>query len=397
MPDVAAAAFEGYGVMIIGVAKDSVTGVPPVEMMEISKVIQKYVGAAGPRWDIVWVPIKDSDNQVLAILVDPPQYGRGPFPCRANGDSLVDGRIYIRADGETREAKSDEIDLLMTRASDSTTNSEDFQVDVLGEISAVQLPPSQTVEEYLDRERARLLGAIPQKESGLGAALGRQALFTSLLWTEPEDRTEDAYIETVDHWIEQFRSAWGSAVVKIAVSQLRPAAIRVVNRSLTFFHDVELNLHFKDDVVTFDYRDLKTTQSLSDLGLPLPPREWKPRQKSLAVPTLSQKRSIIQANVRHYIPSSVRYVDGGSEEITFDIGELRTRGTYESEGDVFVLLPVDPSLQSLHCTWKLTARDHNDVYSGETSVTVSEARELTPVARRVLGLRKLDDDGEAQE
>lgn len=108
LPDVAATAFEGYGVMIIGVAHKSITGIPPVEMMEISKVIQQYVGAAGPRWDIVWVPIDGTDNQVLVVLVDPPRMGQGPFPCRSNGESLSDGRIYIRADGETREANSEE-------------------------------------------------------------------------------------------------------------------------------------------------------------------------------------------------------------------------------------------------------------------------------------------------
>ena len=36
-----------------------------------SKVIQKYVGAAGPRWDIVWGPVEGSTNQVLVIVVDP--------------------------------------------------------------------------------------------------------------------------------------------------------------------------------------------------------------------------------------------------------------------------------------------------------------------------------------
>ncbi|EFD50111.1 hypothetical protein HMPREF0569_0564 [Micrococcus luteus SK58] len=33
MPDVAATAFEGYGVMIIGVAQGAITGIPAVEMM----------------------------------------------------------------------------------------------------------------------------------------------------------------------------------------------------------------------------------------------------------------------------------------------------------------------------------------------------------------------------
>ncbi|MGB5937265.1 MAG: hypothetical protein WBG76_15555 [Ornithinimicrobium sp.] len=57
MPDVAAKGFEGYGVMVVGVAQGAITGIPPVEMMEISKAIQQYVGPAGPRWDIVWVPV----------------------------------------------------------------------------------------------------------------------------------------------------------------------------------------------------------------------------------------------------------------------------------------------------------------------------------------------------
>lgn len=47
--NVAATAFEGYGVLNIGVARGAITGIPPVEMMEISKAIQKYVGAVGPR------------------------------------------------------------------------------------------------------------------------------------------------------------------------------------------------------------------------------------------------------------------------------------------------------------------------------------------------------------
>ncbi|WP_260273325.1 hypothetical protein [Propionibacterium freudenreichii] len=115
MPDVAAGAFEGYALMIIDVAKDAITGIPPVEMMELSKVIQQYVGAAGLRWDIIWVPIEGSRNQVLMILVDPPKAGQGPFPCRASGESLTNGRIYVRADGATREATADEVDLLVQR------------------------------------------------------------------------------------------------------------------------------------------------------------------------------------------------------------------------------------------------------------------------------------------
>ena len=95
MPDIAQSAFEGVAVMSVGVAKGQVEGIPPVEMMDISKVVQKFLGANGPRWDVLWVPLEDSTNQVLVVLVDPPVVGQGPFPCRAHGDSLTDGRVDL--------------------------------------------------------------------------------------------------------------------------------------------------------------------------------------------------------------------------------------------------------------------------------------------------------------
>ena len=147
--------------MIIGVAEGSVAGIPPVEMMEISKVIQQYVGAAGPRWDILWAPIENSPNQVLVILVDPPKRGQGPFPCRSNGDSLTDGRVYVRADGETREAKSDELDLLIQRGAAGAPVDVDFAVEVLGDIAPISMDTVTTLDKYLRSERRRLESALP--------------------------------------------------------------------------------------------------------------------------------------------------------------------------------------------------------------------------------------------
>ena len=103
MPDKAAAAFEGCAVMIIGITANGAEGVPPIEMLELSKVIEPFLGPAGPRWDIVRVPVASSTNEVLVVVVEPPRLGQSAFPCRANGEGLADGRIYIRADGETRE------------------------------------------------------------------------------------------------------------------------------------------------------------------------------------------------------------------------------------------------------------------------------------------------------
>lgn len=404
MPDVAAAAFEGCGVMIIGVARGAITGIPPVEMMEISKVIQKYVGAAGPRWDIVWVPVEGSTNQVLVIIVDPPKLGQPPFPCRGSGDSLTDGRIYIRADGETREANAEEVDLLIERGSARAQVEVDFAVEVLGEIAFVAFDKESTVGEYVRKMRARLIDAMSRPErrkiepaSRAADLIGVPALGTafsdlSLIgdpWMEPEQRSEEEYLESIDRWELRFRAAWRAALPKIAASQLRPAIVRITNRTTTFFHDVEVNLHLEGAVFALDYINPEWADDFSDLELPHPPRKWGPTRRSLDIPNYANTNHLYTPSAMQYVPRSISYKNDGSVDLNLDVGDLRPRGTYESEDEEIVLIVADRSLTSIRGTWELTARDHNDVYTGEIDVAVAGDRDLTAVAREIL---ILDDD-----
>lgn len=403
MPDVAATAFEGYGVMIIGVAQGAVTGIPPVEMMEISKVIQKYIGAAGPRWDIVWVPVEGSKNQVLVIIVDPPKLGQGPFPCRASGDSLTDGRVYIRADGETREANSEELDLLIQRGSAGAQVEVDFAVEVLGEIASITVDEENTVDEYLSKMRARLIDAMPRPEprSTDAASLraGLAGLYASKIaldglspvastLMEPEQRSEEEYLESIDRWESKFRAAWTAALPKIAARQLRPATVRITNRTTTFFHDVEVNLHLEGDISAFDYSKPEWADNFSDLKLPHPPRKWGPTKRSLGIPNYARMSQLYTLGAMPYVPPSISYKNGGPVDLNLDVGELRPRGIYESEDEEIVLVVADRSLTSIHGTWELTARDHNDVYTGEIDVAVAGNRDLTAVARQILTMEE---------
>lgn len=400
MPDVAAAAFEGCGVMIIGVAQGAITGIPVVEMMEISKVIQKYVGAAGPHWDIVWVPIEGSTNQVLVIIVDPPKLGQGPFPCRASGDSLTDGRIYIRADGETREANSEEVDLLIQRGAAGVQVEVDFAVEVLGEIASVAIDKESTVDEYLSKMRARLIDAMPRLEpqltdagslraglAGLSAyrvALDGLSPVVSVLM-EPEQRSEKEYLESIDQWESKFRAAWAAALPKIVASQLRPTIVRITNRTTTFFQGVEVNLHLGGDIFALDYSKPEWAEDFSDLELPHPPRKWGSTKPSFDIPN---KNHLVAPSPRRYIPPSISYKNGNSVDLNLAVGELRPRGTYESEDEEIVLVVADRSLTAIHGTWELTALDHNEVFTGEIDVPVMGPKCITEAARDVLDLKK---------
>lgn len=405
MPETASTAFEGYAVMLVGVSTGSITGIPPVEMMEIAKVVQQYVGAAGPRWDIVWVPIEGSSNQVLIVIVDPPQPGQAPFPCRSNGESLTSGRIYIRADGETREANADEFDLLVARGAAPTKVDVDFAVEMLGDVSPASLDTSRTLEEYVVRERTRLLDALPAKPSPTeepqtplslaDLAVGTRALSEILRGTSafanamliPEERTEEAYRASIDSWEQRFRAAWINAVPRIAASQLVPVVVKITNRTMTFFHDVQVKLHLEGEVFAFDYVDPQWAESMPDLALPRPPRTWGPRHRDLGIPNYAQLQYTQPSLSSAYTPPSVSFRNGGSVDLDLDLGELRPLGSYESEDEEFVLVVADASLVSIHGTWQLTARDHNEVFTGEVDVPVADAKDITEAARDVLGLR----------
>lgn len=406
MPETAATAFEGYAAMLIGVSAGSITGIPPVEMMEIAKVVQQYVGAAGPRWDVVWVPIEGSANQVLIVLVDSPQPGQPPYACRSNGESLTSGRIYIRADGETREANADEFDLLVARGSASPKVDVDFAVELRGDVAPVSLEADLTIEVYIERQRTRLLDALPGETPpteetqaprsladlavttrGISEFLRGSSALTNAMMI-PEERTEEAYRASVDSWEQRFRAAWVNAVPRIAASQLTPVVVKITNRAVTFFHDVGVQLHLEGEVFAYGYVDPQWVESMSGLDLPRPPRVWGPRQRDLGVlnhPNLGYVHPSIPGT---YVSPSVRFRNGGSVDLDLVVGELRPLGTYESEEEEFVLVVADSSLTSIHGTWQLTARDHNEVFKGEIDVPVAPARDITEAARDVLGLNK---------
>lgn len=401
MPTVAAVAFEGCAAMVIGVAQGSITGIPPVEMMEIAKVVQQFVGASGPTWDIVWVPVEGSADQVLVIVVDPPQPGQGPFPCRSSGQSLTSGRIYIRVEGETREANADEVDLLVQRGLGVGRPDVDFAFDVIGAVAPIALNESSTIEEYLRVHRARLLGGLPKHQpprpagssvvsnarqgisSDTISEVARSALARAML--VPEDRTETEFEEIIDHWEDQFRAAWDSAAWGVVASQLTPIVVKLRNRSTTFLHDVEVRLHLEGEVVAANYVDPDSVRNFSDLDLPAPPRPWGPRE--------STHRIVPYADIlrpppipRLERPPTITFQMGGTVELHLRVGELRPLGSYQSENALLVLVATKENLGSIRGRWELTARDHNDVYRGEIEVLLAPTIDATSAVRRVLGL-----------
>lgn len=435
----AAEAFEGCAVMILGVTAKGVEGLPPIEMLELSKVVQPFLGVPGPRWDVFRVPVENSDKQVLVIVVEPPQPGQPVYICRDSGEGLTDGRVYMRADGETREATSAEQDAIRDRAVTSAAAPVELEVFVAGKVVPIVVDEEQTLEEYVATTRRRLFAALPVPEPepvpeplpetrgisldrssrdadalrGLGvssvlaeyAKLGSTmsdvakgvAFQSSLLSTVPEKRTEDEYRDAIDEWEAKLRAAWPDAIVKLAGYAMDASEIAVENKAQTFLHDVEVKVHLEGAVTSVEYYELPDRMSEIHLDLPHPPRKWGPVQRDIGgyipMPNVYQSNF----NPSSFRPSSSTWKNSGSVDVEVDVGDLRPEATFVTDDEETVLVIFGEAPESVEGRWRATTRGYNEVFKGKLTVELTEPRDLTRPLRHLLGLESPTDDVDNDE
>lgn len=405
MPDQAAPVFEGYGLMVIGASHGEARGIPPIEALEIQKAVLPFIGADGPRYDILRVAVAGGEREVLIVLVDPPGLGQSPFICRKSGDGgLRDGAVFVRADGETREARADELKQLLQRGQTLPTPV-DFSVRIVGVVRPIEIDNDATIEEYISFHRNRLHVALQSAKSPEGAvaktndpvtgaltagwsAAARQAQSAMLSFLEPEPRSEESYAAAIEAWEESVRAAWHEAVLRLIGVVAKPVELEVINREKTFFHDVELKVHLAGDVHGVENQVLGDKPTLNDLDLPAPPREWGPTSKlGLAGLIHSPMLGFDYASLGS-IPVSTRtsWTNSGSVDCEFFVGQLRPMERDVSDDKDLVLFTFDTAIASVVGTWQITARDHHDVYAGSLEVQVGGPLDLTSEFRRLLGL-----------
>jgi hypothetical protein len=420
----AAEAFEGCAVMVIGITANGIEGLPPIEMLELSKVVQPFLGVPGPRWDVFRVPVENSDRQVLVIVVEPPQPGQPVYICRASGDGLTDGRVYMRADGETREATSAEQDAMRERAVTTVAAPVELDVQVVGKVVPVTLDEASTLEEHISTTRARLLAALPllkpttpaTNPSGALTGLGGSDVFSryasmaneiqemankaalQALSTIPEKRTADEYRAEIDAWEEKLREAWPAAVERLAGYALDPNEISVANETQTFLHDVEVKVHLEGAVTSIDYYEVPERGSDIELDLPRPPRSWGPIQRDI-LGGIHTAGNFYPTNINPGVfrPSSSSWKNSGSVDVEVTVGDLRPEATFVTDDEESILVLFGDATEAVAGTWRATVRGYNEVFKGTVSVPLSEPRDLTKPMRYLLGLEDDEDSGGDEE
>lgn len=400
MPDKASAAFGGYAVMVIGASQRELAGVPPTEVLVIEKAVRPFLGADGPKWDIAHVPIPDSKREVLLLFVDPPQWGDTPFVCLKDGDGkLRDGAVFVRASGETREAKSDELTQLLRRASAGVSPVVELEVRLIGAVAQVDRSVLDTLlEEFIEEQVAKLhlaltLSKQPSRAAsgdltGYSATAAFAAQSTSALhvaMTNPADRTESEYHVAIELWAQRTREGWPEAVRRFLGGVLPGVQVEVINGERTFFEDAEVKIHVAGDVIGIELVELGEAAVAVDLGLPVPPRSWGSTQTHLGQNIGNWAPSYDLGSIGA-APRRSSWSTSGSVNLDFEIGELRPLRSEISDDLDVVLIAANSDPDQFVGTWQLTARGHHAVYSGELNVGVEDSLDLESALREILEL-----------
>lgn len=391
MPDLASRAFDGRAIMVLGVGTDTISGVAPVEVMEIATRIKPYLSAEGPRWDLQRLSIEGSENQVLLIIVDPPVFGQDLFVCHKDGDGLANGAIYIRSEGQTRPAHADEIKQLVGRGK-QRQSPVSLDVRTVGSAHRYSVHEADSLDDYITKTRNRLLEArrreIRKQTSRFGFSgmevTGLAAIAASM--STPEHRTSKEYEAEIADWEQAAKDAWPVAVDRVSAHAFGGVAFEISNGADTYLPDMQLSVHLEGAVEGIEWgspgADLVSLNSL-----PKPPRPWGPRQKPMG-PEAYRMASFMSPTVpsHDFTQSGVTFRNSGSVTVDIAVGDLRPRQTHRTDSDDLVLIVRSPELSSVRGTWQATARDRDEVFEGELQVDVEPPQDLTAMLRVLLRL-----------
>lgn len=192
MPDTAERHLGGFGVVLVGIHDQQVVGAEQVDGAVLHDGLRPYVGDDGPRWDYVYV--NHPDGLVLAVVVDPPQWGDRIHACRksysADDGSLTvcDGDLFVRVPGKTRQATSSDLADLELRRDRSPNPGAQVSVEYSESFDRVD---SESVEklvmQLIDDTAESLLGGLTTK----GASTRYGGALASLMSQEDRRSPED--------------------------------------------------------------------------------------------------------------------------------------------------------------------------------------------------------------
>jgi hypothetical protein len=355
-PDRARRNAAGCGYLLIGVEPGCLTGVPEAwDPAQLESWIGRYVGAA-VAWDAHYVA--SAGRQVLAIGVEPPQWGDPLHPLRKEsvdeaGKTLRNGTIFVRRLGKTVQADAAEIGMLTERARAGPRRLA-LAVEIASE--PPEAIPSGALsadcrDEALERWRLEALRGVPAEDPwfpGVGV----------------ERRGPSSFRVEVDAYVERARAGWASVVAAALVGDRRsPLRLQLRNETERVFESVQL-----EAILPLERRQVATSPADAHdvLDVPEEPAPWhEPEQERVPSRAVSNKDAA-KVQVEESCGSGA---DAREVLLRFDPVLVRPYTTHRLP-EVLLMLPPALAGRELRIRWRATSRSTLGELSGQLRLPV---------------------------
>lgn len=397
MPDDAEPYFGGHALMVLGVKKGSADGLAnPLESKDIRAKLNQYTGVDRIGWYAHYIPSRTNpDGQVVIIVVNPPQWGDSIHTCHNKFSQKVrktkkpgecsdpscpypkeevqilaeDGTIFVRPDGESRQATAKDIAHLMERA----LSNRPANLHVVPHGAALRITSDdRLLDRYLDVWGRYFHSEIPPDSPFRYAGLGA------------EHRSKKQYFGEVWNWAVAVEEKWTRLELAAGIVDQESNQVRfdIENSSNVSLRRPNMTIRFEGAV---DTQEEVSGFAPSDI-LPDPPAPFG--EVSI--------RGILPA-VAHISPYDFGRVAGGFDSIYSDYTEdpegltlevemedLRAHSIKKIPADGVYVVTYEQDVTELRATWAISAADHSrPPYTGELTLPIIDIDVTTLLARRL--------------
>lgn len=249
MPELAEKHLGGAGVVFVGIdQQQTVVGVDPVDGAVLRDAVEPYVGEDGPRWDHQF--IDHPDGLILAVIVDPPQWGDSIYACRKDYFDDVtklavrDGEVLVRVPGKTRPATSYDLSQLELRRAKAPHTGAQVRVAYAGHFDRTSRDNvRELIETMTDSVAGELLDSLPHSTPGSPYGSSVQALIG-----RADHRSPESFRAEVEDWQNECRAAIDDVVTEFLRHTLGHGTFAIENESDRYLENVRVQVTFPADV-----------------------------------------------------------------------------------------------------------------------------------------------------
>lgn len=396
MPDLAEKHFSGSGVVFVGIDQSQkLVGVDAVDAAVLRDLIEPYVGEDGPTWDHQF--IDHPDGLVLAVIVDPPQWGDRIHPCRkdysddASKLAIRDGEVLVRVPGKSRPATSYDLMNLERRRVKAPHTGAQVQITYSGAFDRTsRANVRDLIENMVGTEANALIEGIPNSVTRSSYVPGIQSILDQTS-VRADRRSTEQFRADVEQWQKECRDATERVVTEFLLHTLDHGTFVIRNESDRYLENVRVEVSFRSDVTLL----MASDSDYCDHGGQFKPFQILPERppkygdlKPYGFDHSGLYSGIKPATLSHPAPNMDLKATPNGYVVFWYAGDLPPRATISADEEFAMF--TDENLRvhnhgptkdhhaamptEIGGTWEVTARAVDYVFQGE--VTVNCRQEL---------------------